>query len=529
MSEKLYAFLLRLFPSHFRQSYGEDALQLFRDRARHETGLPSRLRLWVDLLADLAISVPREYFYAQPELLSASTRSTSASPSFYVLNNDAPRPGALVFGFLLSFAALLTFSNLLNQGGQPRTLRASASSRRAFPPNPSKMQPRTAPQSADESSFTVAGQTAQQTSSSSSHADATCCAPSGQNSSSSSPSSAAPAASRFSKAAPTVEPTELNRPPNSSLSSNLSATARSQSESVDASERHRIITTAASNLKQYYAFPDVAAKMSDALLTHERRGDDNTAADGAALATLLTRQMREISNDKHLDLIYSSAPLPDHAGQPSPQEFANYRDFLLQNHCTVEKVELLFGNIGYLKLNSFPALAVCQQAAVAAMQRLNHARALIFDLRDNRGGEPDTVAFVAAYFFDHPEFLYNPRENTTSASWTHSPVPGNLLADKPLYILTSSRTYSGAEQFCYDLKMLKRATLVGEITGGGAHAGVFHRLDDHFGMGIPEAKPINPYGNADWAEVGVAPDVPVSAADALAAAQKLARAKLRRK
>ena len=29
-----------------------------------------------------------------------------------------------------------------------------------------------------------------------------------------------------------------------------------------------------------------------------------------------------------------------------------------------------------------------------------------------------------------------------------------------------------------------------------AHAGVFHRIDDHFGMGIPEEKTINPFGKA---------------------------------
>ena len=75
--------------------------------------------------------------------------------------------------------------------------------------------------------------------------------------------------------------------------------------------------------------------------------------------------------------------------------------------------------------------------------------------------------------------------------------------------------------------MLKRATLVGETTGGGAHAGVFHRLDDHFGMGIPEVRVINPYARNDWEGTGVTPDVKVSAADALAAAEKLAQRKLR--
>ena len=48
--------------------------------------------------------------------------------------------------------------------------------------------------------------------------------------------------------------------------------------------------------------------------------------------------------------------------------------------------------------------------------------------------------------------------------------------------------------------MLKRATIVGERTRGGAHAAVFHRLDSHFGIGIPEAKPVNPFADTDWEE-----------------------------
>lgn len=163
------------------------------------------------------------------------------------------------------------------------------------------------------------------------------------------------------------------------------------------------------------------------------------------------------------------------------------------------------------------------------MASLNSADAVIFDLRDNRGGEPAMVAFLAAYLFDHPEYWYSPRENTTEQSWTRSPVPGNRLADKPVYVLTSARTFSGAEQFCYDLKMLKRATLVGETTGGGAHSGVWHRIDDHFGIGIQEARPINPFSKTDWAEVGVEPDVKVEAADALTTALSLAEKKLQKK
>jgi len=139
------------------------------------------------------------------------------------------------------------------------------------------------------------------------------------------------------------------------------------------------------------------------------------------------------------------------------------------------------------------------------------------------------VMLIAAYLFDHPEYMYNPRENTTEKSWTPSPVPGSKLADKPVYILTSGSTYSAAEHFCYDLKMLKRATLVGETTGGGAHSGVWHRIDEHFGMGIPETKAINPFSKTDWAEVGVEPDVHAKAEDALEAATKLAKGRLQEK
>jgi C-terminal processing protease CtpA/Prc len=160
------------------------------------------------------------------------------------------------------------------------------------------------------------------------------------------------------------------------------------------------------------------------------------------------------------------------------------------------------------------------------MATLNHATAIIIDLRDNSGGFPDMVMLIAGYLFDHPEYMYSPRGAPTEESWTHSPISGNTLADKPVYVLTSPSTWSGAEQFSYDLKMLKRATLVGETTRGGAHAGVFHRIDDHFGMGIPEQKAINPFGKADWEGVGVEPDVKVTADEALETAEKLAEASI---
>ena len=139
------------------------------------------------------------------------------------------------------------------------------------------------------------------------------------------------------------------------------------------------------------------------------------------------------------------------------------------------------------------------------------------------------VTLIASYLFDHPEYMYNPREAPTRKSWTQSPVPGNRLADKPVHVLTSAKTISGAEQFCYDLKMLKRATLVGERTRGEAHAGGWHRIDDHFGIAVPETSAINFFSKTDWENTGVEPDVKVNVADALVTAEKLAESKLEKK
>ena len=299
---------------------------------------------------------------------------------------------------------------------------------------------------------------------------------------------------------------------------------------LDTAERRRVIDAATANLKEHYIYPDIAQKMAEALLAYEKAGDYDAITDGSAFAALLTKQLRDVSHDLHLDVVYSKAPLPEHPTGPTPEGVARYRAAMEQQNCTFERVEILPHNIGYLKLNSFPDPSLCESTAKAAMVSLNHVDVMIFDLRDNRGGYPSMVMLIAAYFFDHPEYMYNPREeNTTERSWTRSPVPGNRLADAPVYVLTSARTLSGAEHFSYDLKMLKRAILVGETTGGATDVGIFHRIDDHFGIGIRETRAINPYSEPDWAVTGVKPDVKVKAADALKTAEKLAESKLQRK
>lgn len=525
MSEKIYAWLLRLFPSHFREAYGNEALQLFRDRARDEKGFLPRLRLWLDLLADLAISLPREYRFFQPGLIGAAAQQhVAGAPSFFVLGDESPRPGALFFGIVLSWVALAALSVLINLPGNHLPSRSSSSAGHDQRANsaPSSVSPRPASRAiADTKGETIA---------STSHHPAR-----------------APVSSGSGRSKPGEVQSNAFLPPDNSRSprpqipgpqDDASSTTGTAVEhpKLDAAERRQVVNAAAANLKQHYFDPDAAQKIAEALRAHEKNGDDGAVMDGKAFAHLLTGQMRDAGHDMRLELAYSQAPLLasrfDALGRPlgpTREDRARYQKAMEQSNCTFEKVEILPHNIGYLKINSFPDPSVCQSTARNAMNRLNNVDAIIFDLRDNRGGEPDMVMLMAAYLFDRPEYLYNPRENTTEQSWTLSPVAGNLLADKPVYVLVSARTFSGAEQFCYNLKMLKRATLVGETTGGGAHAGVFHRIDDHFGIGIPEARSINPYSKSDWEGTGIEPEVMVNAATALETALKLAENKLHRK
>ncbi|MDR3755031.1 MAG: S41 family peptidase [Terracidiphilus sp.] len=302
----------------------------------------------------------------------------------------------------------------------------------------------------------------------------------------------------------------------------LAAQAPTSDVKLDAAERQLVLNAVIADVKQYYFDQNIARSTADALLAHERAGDYNQVTDGQAFANLLARDLIDASRDVHFTMEYTRNVFPDFSKPPSPEAQAQYRTAMQQANCTFEKVEVQPNNVGYVKLNSFPEIAACRSQAESAMRALNHADALIFDLRDNRGGDGSMVVFLASYLFDHPEYMFNPRDPITEETWTHSPVAGSLLVDKPVYILTSARTYSAAEQFSYDLKELKRATLIGETTGGASHAGVLHNLDDHFAIGIPEHRPVNPFSDKDWAVTGIEPDVKVRAADAPTTARKLA-------
>jgi hypothetical protein len=290
---------------------------------------------------------------------------------------------------------------------------------------------------------------------------------------------------------------------------------------IAAADRDIVIERALAALDKSYVFPEVAAKMAQAVQEKRKAGGYDAIAGSRQLARTLTEDLQAVSKDKHLRVTFGSPPGAGAAGGS-----AHARMMPRFENEGFERVEKLAGNIGYVEVRTFLGRESWEEKAAEAMTQLADADALIVDLRRNGGGSPELVAVLSSYLFDQPTHLnslYWREGNRTDDFWTSKDVKGKRYGQsKPVYVLTSKRTFSGAEEFAYNLKNLRRATLVGETTGGGAHPGGMRRLHGDFRLFVPTGRAISPITKTNWEGVGVAPDVATAADEALEAAKALA-------
>lgn len=307
-------------------------------------------------------------------------------------------------------------------------------------------------------------------------------------------------------------------------------TQPSQHGALTSQQTAAVVETIGRALEQHYVFPQVADKMSAHI--HQRLADG--AYDGLQVAEIcgrLTDDLREISHDLHLRL----APIPPQEidAQQQVDEEARQARYLARarrSNYGFRKVEILPGNIGYLELTGFSDAGIGGPTAIAAMNLLAGSDALIIDLRGNGGGAPSMIQLISSYFFDEPQHLnsfFVRGQDSIDQYWTQTHVQGPKMVETPIWILTSGRTFSAAEEFTYNLKNMERATVVGETTGGGAHPVDTHSFAD-LGLliRIPFGRAINPITQTNWEGTGVSPHIELPAEEALEVAHHLALEKL---
>ena len=303
---------------------------------------------------------------------------------------------------------------------------------------------------------------------------------------------------------------------------------QAQEDTLSREFKESTIGELSARMNDFYVEPDLALKVAEHLKQRMEADHFKDVSETAGFAELLTKEVQSVSKDKHLLI----RPVTQTQG-PRPR---STEDFLTRHRGRIardreeagglKEVRILDGNVGYLDLRSFVPLHVGRDYADSSMQLLSGADALIIDLRENGGGYPDMVQYFCSYFFGEPvhlNSLYWREGDRTEEFWALEKVTGTKVPDLPLFILTSGKTFSAAEEFSYNMQTRKRATLIGQTTRGGANPGRIIQLNDKIEAIIPVGKAINPITKTNWEGVGVVPDITTSPDESLEKAHELAK------
>ena len=312
---------------------------------------------------------------------------------------------------------------------------------------------------------------------------------------------------------------------------------RADVKQVSQNEKSAIVNKISKLLTENYVFLETAKKMSDFIQTKYTNSGYDSVSEADMFSQILTMDLQSISKDRHLRVRYNPEMAKDlkemEKNGENPEDEKKFVENMKYENYAFKKVERLEGNIGYIVFNNFAPSKYSKETVAAAMNFVSNCDALIIDMRYNGGGDPDGVRLICSYFFGkkpvHLNDLYYRKEDKTEEYWTLKQVDGKKMPDIDLYVLTSGYTFSGAEEFTYNLKNLKRATIVGEITGGGANPGGPVRINDDFIIFIPTGRAINPITKTNWEGTGVTPDVKVTQDKALETAENLALEKILKK
>jgi len=302
----------------------------------------------------------------------------------------------------------------------------------------------------------------------------------------------------------------------------------------NSSKKEKTIGKISNMLEKNYVYPETAKKISVFLKEQMNSHAYDSINNPKTFAQVLTRDVQSISKDLHLKVIYNPDAAKrikeDIGKEPDPEQEKQHLEALKKENFGFKTVSKLSWNIGYVDFRNFIDAKISEETVASAMAFIENSDAIIFDIRLNGGGDPTCVRLICSYLFGdkpvHLNDLYYRPEDRTEEYWTLKKVDGKKMPDIPVYILTSNYTFSAAEEFAYNLQTQKRAIIVGDTTGGGAHPGGTMAVNNDFIIFMPMGRAINPVTKTNWEGTGVIPDVPVVSENALETAQILALKKI---
>jgi retinol-binding protein 3 len=297
----------------------------------------------------------------------------------------------------------------------------------------------------------------------------------------------------------------------------------SKPKSVDISA---LINAVTDSLNKHYIFPEKALSISVNLqMQCKKNAYMGLQNNPQKLAEQIMQDINIVHHDPHMRIKFDPDFVPSQNYKPTPEDIERVKKYWKENNYMFKKVEILAGNIGYLPFDLFVEdIETAKPTITAVLKFLGNTNALIIDLRNNMGGSPEMVSQIESYFFKektHMNDLINRSNKDTTFLYADPAKSDSLNLSMPVYILTSQHTFSGAEDFSYAMQITKRAIVVGETTGGGAHPQMPFSVGQGFVVFIPFARSINPITKTDWEGKGVIPDVKTTADEAFVKAQEL--------
>jgi hypothetical protein len=275
-------------------------------------------------------------------------------------------------------------------------------------------------------------------------------------------------------------------------------------------DKLHVLALLTEKVQQEYIMTEHLSAITEMLSKLEVSEQIKQVSTNQEFAKLLSDELQKF--DGHLGLIWQN---------PSPNSSTSHESWfskLARSNSGFNKVEVLKGNIGYIDFWGFDNInEASKRKAEAVMTMVEDTDAIIFDLRNNGGGDAAMIQFISSYFFEKPTHLnsFKSRKGGEPVEfWSYKNVNGKKMLTTPVYLLTSKRTFSAAEEFAYNLKHLGRGTIIGEKTRGGANPVYYFNLGHGFKASIPISKAVNPITGTNWEAVGVKPHYHVASESA---------------